>query len=33
LVVGCPEGEVEGFFDEDVVGAFQDDVGMCLFWV
>jgi len=33
LVVGCSEGEVKGFFDEDVVGAFQDDTSTCSFWV
>jgi len=33
LVVECPEGEVEGFFDEDVVGAFQDNISTCPLWV
>jgi len=29
LIVGGLEGKMEGFFDEDVVGAFKDNVGTC----
>jgi len=29
LIVRCPEGEIEGFFDKDVVGAFKDNTGTC----
>jgi len=30
LIIGGFKGEVEGFFNEDVVGAFKDDIGP--FW-
>jgi len=33
LIVGGFKGVVERFFDEDVVGAFKDDVGICILWV
>jgi len=28
LIVGAREGEMEGFFYQDVIGAFKDNIGL-----
>ena len=33
MIIESFEGEVERFFNEDIVGAFQDDVGAYALWI